>query len=57
MYAMEEDQKESGVQAERKDLINNLEMLACSKIQVKETSFELRSEARPGAKRVFKALA
>jgi transposase len=56
MDAMEKDLKEGEVQVEWKDLINDLEMLTYSKIQIKETFFELRSEARPGAKRAFRAL-
>ncbi|MDR1083579.1 MAG: IS1634 family transposase [Deltaproteobacteria bacterium] len=56
MDAMGENQKEGEVKVEWKDLINDLEMLTYSKIQIKETSFELRSEACPGAKRAFRAL-
>jgi transposase len=56
MDALEKEKQKGDDPLEWKDIIRDLELLTYSKIQIKGTSFELRSEARPGAVKAFKAI-
>jgi transposase len=56
MTDLSKDKKEGELSVEWKDLISDLDLLTYSEFVIKGVRFDLRSEAKPGAIRAFRAL-